>query len=50
MMQDGLRVNVSVAKSGSLKSGQRRAIPCAFKRSAKYPAFVDFADEANPCR
>ena len=43
-----MRVSVSVAKSGWLKSGHRTPIPCSRSRSVKYPTFVLFGDEAKP--
>ena len=45
-----MRVIVSVEKSGWLKSGHRTSMPCSRSRSLKYPTFVDFGDEAKPCR
>ncbi len=48
--RSSMRVTVSVAKSGSLKSGLRSSTPCVRKRSDRNAAFVDFADEAKPCR
>ena len=45
-----IRVIVHVEKSGRLKSGHCRSMPCPASRSRKYATFVDIGDDANPCR
>ena len=45
-----IRVIVRALKSGSLKSGQRNAIPSAANFCAKYAPLVERAEEAKPCR
>ena len=43
-------VIVSVENSGALKSGECTVTPRSRSFAVKNVPFVDFADEANPCR